>query len=224
MFRYLLPIILFVLAGSIFAGDRGGSVPANALHEIGLFAQGQGFDDVRDALGKRFSGNKTEADRSYGRWLLLIVVLTVVVLGGGATYYSKHYEKREKEGYDSPRELLRLLLKEHQVSRKEAKFLKNLAKELGLPDPLELFIEPKHLSWAFYNAKFADKTEMIGSLEKRFFGIETKIDDEARGFITSWLSGNVPAGLQSMMNTNPKHPDENDPDRTDIWERKQSDI
>lgn len=182
-----------------------------------------------EALRKQFGGSgERPSNQNYGRKLLVVFLGTILIVGGGATLLYHLFEKRKGNTYESPRGLFRELAKIHGMNWAERRFLRGLAREIGLANPLEIFVEPRHLAWALYNAKFAQKVKMIRSLEVRFFGEETDLDEEDHGFIASWLSGRVP-GLDTMLTkgeqANADTGDEfDDPERTDIWRPRDRDV
>lgn len=161
---------------------------------------------LRQGMGKGFMTGFSDGNL-YLYLGFFVILFTVIV---GLVYYDANY-RQHHSNLENPWIVFRELCKAHQLTWTEAKFLKKLAVELDLDDPLPLFIEPRYFVGALENKALESSKPTIQYLLKKFFGIkpgqETSfqtqiIDDHSVGMNTVMMDETVVRKPTSIIKPN----------------------
>ncbi len=126
-------------------------------------------DFLRES-SKQFS-SRSEGE-GYGFFLGFFLFL--LILGTALYWIDWFYRRRHLQGTDNPHYLFSELVRAHRLNRTEQRFLRNLAVDMDLPDPLPFFIEPKYFLAILDDDRYTHSRSMAESLLKTLFGIERK--------------------------------------------------
>ncbi len=121
----------------------------------------QRFSEISENFGSNFS---------VVYYIAFFVFLAAVV--GILVYYDLMVRRKNGPDYDNPRVLFRELCATHRFTAAEKRFLKNLAEDLDLEDPLPLFIEPSYFVQALEDARFDASGQMLRYLLGKLFDIK----------------------------------------------------
>lgn len=119
-------------------------------------------------LGQEFSSSTPRHQNNYYFAIFFVFLFAVT---GGLIYFDYRYRQRMRHGFDDAWALFRELCREHGMTRTERHFLKLVADELELDDPLPLFIEPQHLMKALENEHLAEHRKTTRYMLRKLFEI-----------------------------------------------------
>lgn len=118
--------------------------------------------------------------------ILLVLVLILVRFNALDEFFKQSVS-------NSPWYLYRELCTAHQLTRAEKRFLREMAEELDLDDPLPLFIEPEYFKKAYEMEFFAPSHSTLRYLAKKLLGLKLP-DQPGRWDEMSSASGQTHGG------------------------------
>lgn len=116
------------------------------------------------SLGSRFRSETSQ----WNVWHLLGLGIILVGLAALAWLLTRHFQKKDRQGYHSERRLFRELCVAHGLTWQQRRILKQLAAACGLANPSQLFLEPKWFDSG--HARRAAAGPQLGEIQTTLFG------------------------------------------------------
>ncbi len=154
LFLFLLPPMLSVISEPLRAQTSPSKV-----------------DRQNSEFWKETSRQFTTRSDSQGTLFFFGFFVFLLALTGGLIYFDYYYRKRSQAIIDNPAYLFAELVRAHELTRAEKRFLTDFANGFDLEDPLPLFIEPKYFLAALDDNRYAETHKTIEYLLKKLFDI-----------------------------------------------------
>lgn len=142
---------------------------------------------LREAFQQDFGPNSVQTYFVFLGFFLILGGVVIVLVR-----YDVKHRRRFRSAYEDPDFLFRELCAVHGLTKAERRFLRNLADDLELDDPLPLFIEPKHFLRATDAEKYQTHKSMLHYFLEKLFDFESEESD------SSIVSGTHPGGATVM--------------------------
>lgn len=136
----------------------------NALCQLIIFAADAQVDFT--AMGEHFRADNAKINIPH----MIILALAVLVISSLIWALSRWQSDNESRKGESPQRLFDDLCKQHDLTSNNAKLLRKISRELQLPNPASLFVDPSLLISAGQLEKFQETQQQLTKVGEELFG------------------------------------------------------